>query len=62
MANRGRQTFNKRLKEQQRKEKQQEKFARRIQRKTEKDHPEETAPDQEALIPDTEIIEREPPQ
>ena len=37
MASRGRQTFNKRLKEQQRKEKQQEKFARRLQRKDETD-------------------------
>jgi hypothetical protein len=37
MASRGRQTFNKRLKEQQRKERQQEKFARRMQRKTDKE-------------------------
>jgi hypothetical protein len=37
MAGRGRQTFNKRLKEQQRKEKQQEKLARRMQRKTDKE-------------------------
>lgn len=32
MASRGRQTFNKRLKEQQRKEKQQEKFTKRLNR------------------------------
>jgi hypothetical protein len=37
MASRGRQTFNKRQKEQQRKEKQQEKFARRLERKTNPD-------------------------
>jgi hypothetical protein len=40
MASRGRQTFNKRQKEQQRKEKQQEKFARRLQRKDNPNDPE----------------------
>ena len=37
MASRGRQTFNKRQKEQQRREKQQEKFARRLERKNNPD-------------------------
>jgi hypothetical protein len=45
MAGRGGQTFSKRLKEQQRKERQQEKFARRMQRKHEQPNPAARAED-----------------
>jgi hypothetical protein len=52
MPGRGRQTFNKRLKEQQRKERQQEKFAKRQERKLHKGT--EPATDTTDLEPGTE--------
>lgn len=53
MAGRGPQSFKKRQKEQARKEKQQDKAARRVQRKVDKDNPnfvEEEEIDTEALL------------
>lgn len=55
MASRGRQTFNKRLKEQQRKEKQQEKFSKRLQTKTDKENGVEIASEDDDIA--AEILE-----
>ncbi len=59
MASRGRQTFNKRLKEQQRKEKQQEKFSKRLQLKSDKENGVETAPEDDEIASEIEEIKEE---
>ena len=51
MAHRGRTTSNKRMKEQQRKERAMEKAARRQERKLEKENPLHTNPNDEVLVP-----------
>ncbi len=59
MASRGRQTFNKRLKEQQRKEKQQEKFTKRLQSKTDKENGVEIASADDDIASEIEEIKEE---
>ncbi len=59
MASRGRQTFNKRLKEQQRKEKQQEKFAKRLQTKENKENGVEIAPEDDEMTSEIAEIKEE---